>query len=208
MSGLTTATRRTAVLGALGLGASACSILEAPEPVPLFRFGQSVTGDPANASPETAPVLLFSGVTLPRAAAGDRILTTSGAEVSYIGGSRWASPALLLFDEAAVRAFQGGPVRLVRRGGASQAAGTLRLEVRAFEVRYDAPTAPPTVAVEGRALLTTTEPVAAVRERAFAVLRPASENRVSVIAQAFDAAVAAVMADVLAWTVASLPTRP
>jgi cholesterol transport system auxiliary component len=181
--------------------------LSSPDPVQLFRFGQSASpGGPAAA--QQALTVLYTGTVFPRAAAGDRILTATGPEVSYIGGSRWAAPALVLFEEAVVRSFQGSPVRLVRRGGAARADATLRVEVTTFEARYPAPEVAPTVQVEARALLTPIAVAASTVDAIFAAERQASVNRVSAIADTFDATTADVLARVVSWVASTARPAP
>jgi cholesterol transport system auxiliary component len=194
--------RRALLLAALAAPAGGCALLSSPDPVQLYRFGQSAAPAAAPAA-QAAVTILYTGTSLPRAAGNDRILTTSGPEVSYIGGARWSSSAVVLFEEAVVRAFHGSPVRLVRRGGASRADATLRVEVRTFEARYSGPEIPPTVVVEARALLTPSAAGAALIDRDFAAQSVAGQNRVSVIAQAYDAAVSDVVGQVVAWTAAT-----
>lgn len=191
----------------LALATSGCALLSSPDPVRLYRFGQSAgPGAAATATPRVT--LQYAGASFPRAAGTDRLLTTSGAEVSYVGDARWAAPAAALFEEAVMRAFQGGPVRLLRRGASGRADGVLRMEVRTFEARYASPEAAPTVVIEARVILT---PVASgmtdLLETAISVQRPAAANRVSAIAEAFDAATADLLGQVLAWTAATAQPR-
>lgn len=192
-------TRRALLASGLGAGVSGCALLSTPDPVQLFRFGQSAGAGARLVSGAPRVTLLYTGTTLPRAAAGDRILTVSGADVSYIGGSRWAGPALILFEEAVLRAFESGPVRLLRRGSAARADGVLRVEVSAFEAQYATPDAAPTVVVGARALFTPAGVAAGTLHAAFESRRPASTNRVSAIAAAFDEATAEVLARTAAW---------
>jgi cholesterol transport system auxiliary component len=170
--------------------------------VQLYRFGQSAAAG-ANAAARERVTVLYTGTSLPRAAGGDRILTASGPEVSYVGASRWSSPAVVLFEEAVVRGFEGTAVRLVRRGATSRADATLRIEVRTFEARYAAPDTPPTIVIESRALLTPVTIAAELIDADFSVQSLASENRVTAIAQAFDAATSDLVAQVVAWTSAT-----
>lgn len=198
-------TRRLLIAGGAAMAAPGCSLLKAPDPVQLFRFGQSAeapVGPPAAAG----VTVLYTGTAFPREAASDRILTSTGVEVSYVGGSRWSAPALILFEEAVLRAFQRSPVRLVRRGSTARADATLRVEVRTFEARYPAADAAPTIVLESRALLTPLAAGGATLDADFSVQQPASENRVSAIAAAFDAASAEVLGRVVQWTATN--TRP
>jgi cholesterol transport system auxiliary component len=201
------ATRRTILAIPVVSALSGCALLSSPKAVPLYRFGQSA-GPGASAAQQESATVLYNGTTFPRAAAGGAILTTTGVQVSYIAGSRWAAPAIGLFEEALVRAFQGSAVRLIARGAAARADATLRVEVRTFEARYAAPESPPTVVVETRALLTPFASGATTLDAAFDVERPTAENRVSVIAAAFDAATADVLARLVAWTRANVLAAP
>jgi cholesterol transport system auxiliary component len=200
--------RRLLLLGAGAAGLGACSVLKAPEPVQLFRFGASA-GPGASAAAAPSVTVLYTGTVFTRAAAGDRILTSTGVEISYIGGSRWATPAINLFEEGVLRAFQGSSVRLVARGAASRGDATLRIEVRNFEARYSAPDTAPTVVVAARALLTPVAAGAVTSDATFAAELPAADNRVSAIAAAFDAATADVLGRIVGWTAGGVrPAAP
>lgn len=198
-------TKRTLLIAGAAAAVSGCAVLRAPDPVQLYRFGQSAgPGDAASAA--STATILYLGTSFPRAAAVDRILTSNGVEVSYIAGSRWSAPALIAFEEAVLRAFQGSSVRLVRRGATARADATLRIEVRTFEARYTAPDAPPMVVIETRALLTPTAADARTLDADFSVQQPVPENRVSAIAAAFDAATADILSRTVSWVAAN--TRP
>lgn len=201
------ATRRMMLMSLGGAALSGCAVLRSPKPAPLFRFGQSAAPGAAAAADEVATVL-YSGTTFPKGAASDGIFTTNGVEVSYIGGSRWAAPAMTLFEEAVLRAFQGSSIRLVRRGAPVRADATMRIEVRTFEARYVAPETPPTVVVETRALLTPTAGNATTLDAVFDAQQPTSENRVAAIAAAFDAATADVLGRTVAWARANVRAAP
>lgn len=194
--------RRIVLLGAAVLPAGGCALLSTPDPVQLYRFGQSAAPG-ASAAAQERVTLLYTGTSLPRAAGGDRILTATGPEVSFVGGSRWSSPAVVLFEEAVVRAFEGSAARLLRRGTGGRADATLRIEVRTFEARYPALDATPTVMIETRALLTPLGAGATLIDADFSAQQPAAENRVSAIAQAFDGATADVLGRIVAWTAAT-----
>ena len=110
-----------------------------------------------------------------------------------------------LFDAAVTRAFDAdaGPSRLIPRGEAVRSDYLLKLDVRTFEAHYDhGQQAPPTVVVEVYAgLIKRSRELTAAppAERIFQASVPASENRAGAIAQAYDAAVAKVLADLVVW---------
>lgn len=196
------ATRR-AIVAIPGMAMiTGCAVLSSPDPVPLFRFGQSAAPDALASAPAVS--VLLSGVVFNRAAGADRILTVTGPEVSYIGGSRWAAPAVGLFEEAVLRAFQGSAVRLFRRGNTARADAVLRLDVRTFEARYATPESMPTVVVETRALLTPLTGEGETFDAFFAAERSPGVNRVAAIAQAFDSATADVLGRLVGWTRSSV----
>ncbi len=201
------ATRRAiiAIPGITMLGG--CALLSSPDPVPLFRFGQLAVTD--RIDPIKTSAVLFTGVTFPRLAGGDRILTVEGAEVSYIAGGRWAAPAVGLFDEAVVRAFDSSSVRLYRRGTTARADATLRVEVQAFEARYLSYEAAPAVYIDARALLTPAAPGGATSEWRLGVSETCTTNRVSAIADAFNEATAVLLMNLVGWTRANVqPAAP
>ncbi len=197
----------TAALAAsLALG-GCVSLLPKTKPAQLYRFG-----DDASASAQPAPALAGGSVVGVRlstgfthAAEGDRILTSSGAQTAYVAQARWLSPASVLFSEAAERAFENStaPLRLLGRGDMGSASVTVRLDVETFEADY-APgwSGAPTVVVKVRALLMRSTDSGPPAEMVFESRQPASENRVSAIVTAYDAATEDVLAHVVAWTAA------
>ncbi len=208
--------RRGSVAAALivSLGLCGCvSLLPRQPPAQLYRFGQT---PPPATSPDDVVVgrgqdilgVILSQVTLPRAAQGDGILTARGDEAAYIAGARWLTPAVLMFQEDVQDAFaaRATRVRLIDRGQPGVATALLRLDVTEFDARYDpaAPAAPPTVVVSLRATLTRADG-RALLQQVFTERRPASQDRVSAIVQAYDAAVQGVMAHAVDWTQAQTP---
>lgn len=199
---------RTLARGAptlLALGAAACvSIFPKQKPAQLYRFGDEAparsSAAPAAAGPRFAVLPLPLG--FDRAAAGDAILTMTGNEAAYISGSRWVISAQSLFDAAVTRAFDrdGGSARLMSRGETSRPDYTLKLDVRAFEARYEhGPAAAPTVVVEVHAVLAPVAGSEPPRERLFTARLDAGENRVGPITETFARAVAQTLGEVVAW---------
>ena len=190
-----------ALLLPLALG-GCISLFPKAKPVQMYRFGDAV---PAPAATAGARATVLKGATVfPPSASGDRILTVTGAETAYIGGARWTGPASIMFDDALLRAFDApGSVRLVERGEPLAAASTLRLDVRAFEVRYPGPTA----VVRVRATLIRNADRTLIGEKMFDASVPASGNRQAPIVAAVDSAVDTVIGDIRAWTAATAPGR-
>ena len=76
----------------------------------------------------------------------------------------------------------------------------LDIDIRAFEARYDAPGAVPTVVVTARARLLTLPDRTVAAERTFTVQQPAAANRVSAIVEAFDIATRDLNTQIVDWT--------
>ena len=178
------------------------SVFPKTKPVQLYRFGDQVPA-PAAAGAVGPPKMVLKGSTVfPPGAAGDRILTVTGAEDAYIAEARWVSPAAVLFDAALLEAFDApGSPRLVERGEPLAAPSTLRLDVRAFEARYPGPVA----TVQLRASLVRNQDRVLAAEQMFLAAVPASDNRQGAIVAAFDQAVGKVLSDLRAWVAATAP---
>lgn len=207
MSRIRTLARLTTV-AALAMGLSACiSVFPKTKPVGLYRFGEAEVS-----APKGPPGAMFGVLKAPtiftRAAAGDRILTSTQGEVAYIADARWVSPAFVLFEEAVARAFENDPgrARLIGRGEVAKADLVLRLEVRAFETQYvNGPKAAPEVLVRVRAVMSRNNDRALVGDQVFEARVKAADNRVSAIVPAYDKAVAKVLGEIVAWTNAAGP---
>lgn len=194
---------RLLAVGATSLALSACvSLLPKTKPAHLYRFGQPVSASSV-ATPMGTVGVFRTNATFQREAAGDRLLTITGGKAAYVAETRWVAPAVVLWDEAVVAAFDAdeGPVRLIARGEPASAAYVLRLDVRNFEAHYDqGPKAPPLVVVRVRAAMTGASDRGLVGEKLFEKRIRAGENRVSAIVPAYDRAVSEVLAEVVAWT--------
>ena len=177
------------------------SLLPKQQPAQLYRFGAQ-----ANATPQAAAGPRFEVQLLPidfnRSSSGDLILTINGNQAAYIKGARWVSTASTLFEQALTGAFVAdqGPARLMARGELVRPDYFLKIEVRTFEARYlQGPGGPPTVVVVVNAAISQAAGHALVNGRVFTANVPASENRVSAIATAYDQAVAQVLGQVVQW---------
>lgn len=193
-----------ALASALAAAALAgCALLSTPDPVQLYRFGDTSPGQGAAAA--ATPVTL-SRIEFPAAAAGDRVLTTNGVTAAYLAGARWVSPAERLFTDAVTAAFlrDARRTRLVERRELARSAAGLDIEVMSFESRYLAGAeAAPTVVLQARARLVAFPERTVTAERTFEVQQPAAENRVSAIVAAYDIAVSDFNRQLVAWVDAS-----
>lgn len=193
---------RSLAVAATALALTGCiSLFPKADPSGLYRFG-TVAPAATSASVEKSFGVFKTPTVFTRAAMGDRLLTFTNGEAAYIAGARWVSPAIVLFDEAAARAFEAesSPARLVTRGETGKAAMALRLEVRAFETDYvDGPKAAPEVLVEIRAVMTRNGDRALLGDKVFQTRVKASDNRVGAIVQAYDQANSKTLADIITW---------
>lgn len=177
------------------------SLLPKADPVQLYRFGRS-PASLTDASPTNRVPVSLNPVEFPQAAEGDRILTVvDGGAVAYVADSRWAAPAETLFSEALERAFEerAQTSRLVGRRELEPGRFLLDVDVRSFEARYDADAAP-TAVVGLRARVLRLPERTVVAEQMIEKQQPASENRVTAIVAAFDAATDAALSDLVTWT--------
>lgn len=201
---------RLAIVGACALALSGCiSLLPKTKPVQLYRFTEVTTTSPSSPPAKTIGVFRANGV-FQSEAAGDRLVTVDGGKIAYVAGSRWVSPASLLFDHAVLTAFDAsaGPARLLSRGEPGTSEYALRLDVRNFEARYEnGPKAAPVVLVRIRAALSKSDH-SNVGEEIIEARVPAADNRVGPIVAAYDAAVAQVLAKLIAWTNAGVTASP
>jgi cholesterol transport system auxiliary component len=196
---------RTLAKGALtaltAISLAACvTLLPKTKPAQLYRFGQGEEAAAPRATPAGAVGVYWLDGAFQQEAAGDRILTVTGDKAAYIAEARWVAPAQSLFNQAAAAAFDaaGGRVRLASHGAPTTADFALRLDVRQFETRYPAPGQTPTVMVRVHATLSRGRGPAA--EQMFDAAVPASDNRVSAIAAAYDKAVTDLLTQVVGWT--------
>lgn len=195
---------RFAAVAALAVSLSACiSLFPKSEPAQLYRFdGRPLTAEESAPRPSAKVGVLRTGGSFVRAAAGDRILTVTGAQAAYIAESRWVAPAVTLFEEAVGRAFDVNPgaARLVSRGESARADYALRIDVTRFEAVYDqGPEAAPMIVVAVRASITKPDRTLADANLIEAQVR-AGDNRVSAIVAAFDQAVGDVLGRLVAWS--------
>ena len=192
------------------------SLLPKQTPVQLYRFGATDVergGDAAAPPPRTVGRgqdtlgVVLTQVSMPRAAEGDELLTTRGDAAAYIAEARWVAPAAVMFQESARRAFadRAARVRLIGRSDVAAASALLRLDVTEFDTRYNRATdATPQVVVSLRATLASADG-RRLLQQGFTASQPAAQDRVSAIVAAYDAAVQAVLGQVVGWTDVNAP---
>jgi cholesterol transport system auxiliary component len=170
-------------------------------PVQLYRFGGAFA--PAQNAP-AGPAFMVEvlPINFSADAAGDRILTVTGAEAAYIGNARWVTSATNLFEQALTNAFEAdaGPARLMSRGEPVRPDLYLKLDVRRFDANYlQGAGGAPTVEVAVDAALSAPASRMISAERLFSATVPADANRGGRIAAAFDQAVTSVLQPLVKW---------
>ena len=194
-------TRTAALAAALAL-LGGCALLSSPEPVNLYRFGNTAAGAGERAAPAGQVQVAMRRPEFAQAAREDRILGVTGTQAAYIKGARWVSSADILYSDALEEAFasQAQRVRLIGPRELTRAEQALDIDVRTFEARYPAPEAAPTVVIVARVRLLNAQERTVAAERIFSVEQPAGANRVSAIVDAFDAATRDLNSQIVAWT--------
>ncbi len=198
---------RALTITAAAIALSGCiSLFPKAEPVTLYKL--TIAPPPPPASSTTTSVVLRGPTAFTRIGSSDRIVTMIGAETATVAAARWAAPANVMFDEALVTAFDGVSSRLITRGDVAPADQILRVEVRSFEARYvNGLESAPTIVVEARASLIGVRDRTQSGARTFHVEQPASDNRVSAIVDAFNAATTKATTDIAKWTESQAPRR-
>jgi len=192
--------RAVAAAGALAL--AGCALLSSPDPVQTYRFGGPAAAGAMTDGQAGLRQVNLRRVQFPEAVEGDKLLGVTGTETAYIAEARWVSPASDLYMESLENAFaaQATRVRLIGPRELIRGERSLDIDVRAFEARYEASGAVPTVVVTARARLLTLPDRTVAAERTFTVQQPASANRISAIVEAFDVATRDLNTQIVGWT--------
>jgi cholesterol transport system auxiliary component len=191
------------VLAVVALSLAGCvSVLPKAKPAQLYRFGAPEAVTPAAVpAPPSQAVIGEGQISFAAASATDRILTVEGQSAAYIAGARWIAPAPVLFEEALQRAFQAqGAPGLTARGSAGHPPLVLNLDVQAFEARYDqGPDAAPQALIQIRVVLVRADTRAVVADQLISSSARASDNRITAIVAAYDAAARDALGKIVTW---------
>ncbi len=188
------------------LGLSGCiTLFPKTKPVQLYRFGVQTTA-PVVEQPKALVAVLKGPTLFNRAASGDRILTMTGQQSAYIADARWFDSASILFDASLINSFaqSAGRARLIRSGDGASAVLNLRLDVRAFEVRYNERGRKPLAAINVHGLLVDADSRKIFAQNLFDCEQKADANRVRDLVEAMDKAVTECQAQIVTWTNAAL----
>ena len=193
---------KLAVAAAGALAVAGCALLSSPPPVQTYRFGGPAAASAASEGVAGLTQVNLRRVQFPEAVEGDRLLGVTGTETAYIAEARWVSPASDLYMESLENVFaaQATRVRLIGPRELIRGERSLDIDMRAFEARYEAPGAVPTVVVTARARLLALPDRTVTAERTFTVQQPAGANRISAIVEAFDIATRDLNTQIVDWT--------
>jgi cholesterol transport system auxiliary component len=191
--------QRTLVAMTLVFGLAGCSLIPEKEPLALYSPAAKVAPDPAWPSVQwqlqiprpLAPELVDSPRIVVRPAPG---------ELQVYKGAVWAEPAPDLVQDAVLHAFEdSGRIGVARRGSGVAGDYELLLDLRRFDSDY-AGGAAPRAEVEITAKLIANRSNTVIANRTFRQSAQADGTAVGSVAQAFDSALGAVVADIVGWT--------
>lgn len=203
--------RRALAVGTAACLLSGCSAIQAgtfgPGPAP-----QLYVLDPPLPAASGAPKVTWQlAVATPAASAAldtARIaLSMSPNTMDYYANAAWQDQAPALVQDFLTRAFQaGGRIVAVSRDSSGVGADyLLESDLRDFEARYASPQGPPeaTVGLTCRLMRVSDRRVVAAGH--FVQATAAQANTLDAVVTAFDAALAAVLAQAVDWTLAAPP---
>ncbi len=208
--------KRILIAASAALGLSGCvSLLPEQPQAAYYRLEPPASFKGRAPTTESVASKLDIAVARPdttRALGGSEIaLAQPDGSVAYMADVRWVESVPELLQNYIITAFEmsDAPVLATSPRDGVRSDFVLALDMRRFEARYDsslegAPVAD--IAFHARVVrLSDREVVAA---QTFAAEVPASENRVSAIVQAFNAASSDVMAQLVDWTAQAAAANP
>jgi cholesterol transport system auxiliary component len=177
-----------------------CGLLPAKDPLALYSPAAKVTPDPAWPSVQWQ-------LQIPRPLASELVdsprivVRPAPGELQVYKGAVWAEPAPDLVQDAVLHAFEdsGRIGGVARRGSGVAGDYELLLDLRRFDSDY-AGGASPRAEVEITAKLIANRSNTVIANRTFRQSAQAGGTAVGSVAQAFDGALSAVVADIVGWT--------
>jgi cholesterol transport system auxiliary component len=177
-----------------------CGLIPEKEPLALYSPAAKVAPDPAWPSVQWQ-------LQIPRPLASELVdsprivVRPAPGELQVYKGAVWAEPAPDLVQDAVLHAFEdsGRIGGVARRGSGISGDYELLLDLRRFESDY-AGGAAPRAEVEITAKLIANRSNMVVANRTFRQSAQAGGTAVGSVAQAFDGALSAVVADIVGWT--------
>jgi cholesterol transport system auxiliary component len=194
------------VVPALCLAACTGSLFRshaAPPTAYMLSAGPASHGEPAPVVP-AAEIPVDLAVLKPKARAGlesDRIAVLyPDRRLDYFADARWSGPLGEVLQDLAVQEFHSHANLRTVSGDASVFASAywLEIEIADFQAEYTSAATPPTVRVSLRARLGSSADRHLVGQFAATAQKPAAENRLSSIVDAFASAADASLAEIAA----------
>lgn len=178
---------------------SACgSLLGGGDKAVLYRLGGNTPLAQSTSVGDVPVKILRPG--LPPGADGDRILTVTGREAAYLADTRWVGPAPDLLRDTITTAVAStaGPAYVLNGGGSPKF--VVSTSFTQFAAFYDAgPDRPPLVRIAVQTELRRAGDDQSIAVAIHSAELPASDNRVSAITEAFDAASLKISGDIAGW---------
>jgi cholesterol transport system auxiliary component len=196
--------RRSVLLaaGVLALLAGCGGLLPAPPERQLYRLTAAV--DLRGRVPQVPAQLLVATPSAPAAIDTKRIaLVRSAVSLDYYAEGEWVDRPPFLVKAALIEAFERSRAfsGVSSEGLGLNADFVLNVELREFAAIYDSPSGPPRARVRAEAELVTLRGRTILDETSVVRDAAAAGNDLPAIVSAFDQATAAVVADLVTWTV-------
>lgn len=174
----------------------------------LYRIGHEPPPATSGETPGDVAVVIMRPE-FPAGTDGERILTLSGRAAAYLADARWVTPAPDLMREALVGAFgRAAPSVYVPNGRTARADFVLTTRFTMFAAYYEAGAeAPPVVRLVAQSELRRAGDSEPVAVHIHATEQRATENRVTAVVDAFDAATTQLTDQIARWTEVEIGAR-
>ena len=204
--------RSLLIFGATSMALSACSVgkLFGPPDAP-----QLYVLKPAMPAPESSAKITWAlAIDLPEATQNldsDRIaISRSPNTQDYYGNAAWPDQLPEIIQGLVVSAFEsnGRIEQVVRDTDGIRTDYLLKIDIRDFEARYDQPEGAPTAAIAFQVILVDRKDRSFAAHLSIKKESAATQNTVDAAIEAMDRALSAALADIVTWTLATLPPAP
>jgi cholesterol transport system auxiliary component len=192
---------RRLLAGAMALELAGCARLFVnPPPHNIYRLSPVSTFPPG--LPNVRAQLLVEAPTAPEALDQRRIaLTKSSILIDYFADAEWDDTLSALVQTVLENSFENSRAITPINGSLGLRPDfALSTEIRHFEAQYGSEDRPPDAWVAIAAKLIATPARAVVAQASFGRRAPAARNHETSIVRAFDQALAAVVIDIVVWT--------
>jgi cholesterol transport system auxiliary component len=167
---------------------------------------------PALPAPDSGPKINWAlAIDLPEAPQNldsDRIAISRSANTQdYFANAAWQDQLPAVVQGSVLRAFEasGRIGQVVRDTEGIRTDYLLKLDIRDFEARYDQPDAAPTAVVALKAILVDRKDRSLAAHMTTKQESAAAQNSVDASVEAMDRALGTALADIVRWTMATLP---